>query len=93
MALAVERLVARGVLNLNDPVDAAGVRAVRNAGLAAGAPPAAALMRWSSKRRRAPRHSATSFALGKTMRGLDGKSWKVVAAGKSRRWQRVKGKM
>ncbi len=47
-----------------------------------------ALMRRNAKNRKAPRHSATSFVIGKSMRGLDGKQWKVVAAGKSRRWAR-----
>lgn len=91
---AIENLVRRGDLDMGNRVHAAAVNAVRNMGLRNGAAghysSAAALMRWSSKRRRAPRHSATSFQVGKRMRGLDGRLWRVVVAGKSRRWQRVK---
>lgn len=45
------------------------------------------LMRWRAKGRKAPRHSATSFVVGKRMRGLDGRTWVVVKTVKSKRWR------
>lgn len=42
-----------------------------------------------SKGRKAPKQSATLYNLGTRRRGIDGNMYKVIRAGKSRRWSKA----